>query len=300
MLYRKLRIALVCTPLPTPYWSYGDHWLDGFKDTGCDVVRFNYDQIPHLPVGFDLYFFVEIRYNPYSIPWFVSPRVLYSWDSHVAGTNVYEPCHECFDYIYLASKIDTEVLNSKGLPKFKWLPEACNPHIHKDLGIPRQYDIGYIGHNNFNMIRNDKSKNDFLTHLKEKYGDRYYYNIDVYGEQYCKEQNKINIMFDRTIAYNVGTRIFESCASGCIPLWSNARYKNGIDQLFQEGLHYIEYNDTIEDLDNKIEWALNNPEILNNMRHVSKIHVLENHTYGNRALSVLKDNIKEMYSFGVV
>jgi len=299
VLYKKLKVAVICTPLPAAYHSYGDHWIDGFKDIGCEVERFTYDQIPHLKLGYDLYFFVEIRYSPFTIPWYAFPRVLYSWDSHVAGIDMYEPYHECFDHIYLASKIDVDVLNNKKLNRFKWIPEACNPHVHKDLGLKREYPLGYIGNwGNESFRRNGLCKNDFINHLRDKYKDKFLWSKGVYGEDYCKEQNKINIMWDYPITYNVGTRIFESCASGCIPMWSNAGYKNGIHTLLKEGVNYIEYNDTIEDLDSKIEWAFNNPQCLEKMRIISRNYVLENHTYAHRALEILKDNVKNIYSFG--
>ena len=85
LLYRKVSVALINSALPEPYNSYGDHWKDAFEDAGCDVTVFKYDQIEYIPPQFDLYFFVEIRYKLSVIPWYLNPRVLYSWDSHVMG-----------------------------------------------------------------------------------------------------------------------------------------------------------------------------------------------------------------------
>lgn len=288
MLLRKFKVALIYNLLPCKYQSYGDHWPDAFQQIGAEVTRFNYEDIPRLPLHYDLYFFVEVRYDPATIPWFVNPRVLYSWDSHVLGVDYFMPIAGCFDYICLASKIDVDQLNIRGKKNVIWTPEGCNPNIHKNLGTERIYDVGSIANNNHYVIRNGKSKDDFTAFLKETYGDRFLYTKGIYGEDYSKTQNQIKIMFDRTIMHNVGTRIFESAAAGCVPLWSDAKLNTGIDTLFREGEHYIAYDDTMEDLHQKIDDLLKDPERMKGITDKAKAHVLDRHTYAHRALQIVQ------------
>jgi len=285
-IYRRVKVAVINTSLERPYHSYGDHWRDGFTDAGCIVTVYPYDMIPQISQGFDLYFFVEIRYNHYIIPRNLHPRVLYSWDSHVAPVEMYEDALLTFDKIFLASKIDVEFFHKKNIKEFVWIPEACNPRIHKNLHRDRIYKLGFVGNNNDYYFRNGKSKDEFIAYFK-----REPFNMlckqGIYGDDYTEVLNKIWIMFDRTIQHNIGTRIFESAASGCIPLWSDASYNTGINELLVNGKHYLSYNDTIGDAERVIKSLFNEPEKANKIAEDAESHVLANHTYANRALMIL-------------
>lgn len=297
-LYRKIRVAVVNSSLKIRYHSYGDHWIDGFEDAGCEVDVFPYKKIGSLPLGYDLYFFVEIRYNPKTIPWYTSPRALYSWDSHVLGTDYFEKSTEAFDMVYLASKIDTTNMNLEGHENVKWLPEACNPRLHRNLGIDRNYDIGFVGKGNGDRVRNGKTKDDFLGFLRNsKYTCDMSHNC--WGEGYAKFMNRANIAFDRVIAHNIGTRIFESAAMGCVPLWADIGVSKecGIHELFKPGEHFMPYNDTIEDLERAIETLINNPDIMKSISEKAQKHVLAKHTYAHRARSVLNDFLPTIREF---
>lgn len=293
MIYKNLSVALINSSCEKAYQSYGDHWRDGFRDAGCRVTIFPYDQIPVIPPGYDLYFFVEIRYNASSIPWYISPRVLYSWDSHVMGIHFYAQIASCFDKILLASKIDVESATSQGLKNFVWIPEACNPRIHKNLHQERTIPLGFVGSYNNYIFRNGKTKDDFTNYLKQ--GPYKLEQItNTFGEDYCLVQNKIKVMFDRPIMHNIGTRIFESSAAGCIPLWSKAGYPTGIEELLTEGIHYVPYDDTIEGLEKVLEEIYKNEAGMVRLTGAAEKHVLAHHTYAHRVLSVL-DTMKIPY-----
>lgn len=300
-MYRKVRVAIINSPLDTKYHSYGDHWVDGFQDAGCTVDVYGYKEIQTLPLDYDLYFFVEVRYNPHSIPWFITPRVLYSWDAHVLGTDYYKDFAHKFDTIYLASKIDVESLVEMGLENFKWLPEACNPRLHKNKGLERDVDIGFVGHGNSNRIRNGKTKDAFLgwlQHSKHKEA----LNHDSWGESYVDFMNKAKIAFDRVIAHNVGTRVFESAAMGCVPLWADIGVLEecGMSQLMEPGKHYVPYDDTTEGLDKVLDNLLSNPEKMEQIAKQAQEHVLANHTYAHRAKEVIKDHVTNLLEAEVV
>jgi len=278
-LLRKISVAVINTALPEPYNSYGDHWIDGFEDAGCTVKVFKYSEIEYIPARFDLYFFVEIRYNPSVIPWYLGPRVLYSWDSHIMSLQEFDRPSKCFDKILLASKIDADTLQSQGVTNAFWIPEACNPRIHKNLHLPRTEKLGFIGNLNNTFRRNGFTKNDFIDHFKP------YHKTHVWGNDYTAEQNKIRVMFDRPISHNIGTRVFESSAAGCVPLWSKAGFDNGIDELLYENFHYISYDDTIQGLEKVLE-DLDEAK-MDRIAKAAEKHVLNNHTYAHRARQVL-------------
>jgi hypothetical protein len=229
---------------------------------------------------------VELRYQLSAIPWYLNPRVIYSWDSHIIGPDAYVQLAQAFDYVLLASKIDTDTLNDRGLDNVLWVPEACNPRIHKDFGVTRPNILGYIGNHNGDWVRKGSSKDDFLRHLKEsKYELKQ--TTGVYGGEYTVEMNKIKIMFDRCIVHNIGTRLFESAAAGCLPLWSKAGFNNGIDRLMVDGLHYLSYDDTIDGVMGVLESI--DEEKISSITSSAKEHVLNNHTYAHRVWKLLKD-----------
>jgi len=287
LLTRKLSIALVNSSLESPYHSYGDHWRDAFIDAGCDVTIYPYQDIGLIPPRHDLYFFVEIRYDCALIPWYLSPRVLYSWDSHIIDLSVFEGASKCFDKVLLASKIDVESLKRRGTTNVAWVPEGCNPRVHRNLHADRPVKLGYIGHTNSSMARNGATKNDFIAYLTQSpYG--LYREEGFYGEAYTAEQNKIKVMFDRTIGHNIGTRIFESSAAGCVPLWSDARFDTGIEDLLVDGAHYVSYNDTIEGLEHVLTDLFMNESRMTKIAKAAEQHVLNNHTYMHRVFQILK------------
>ena len=288
-LYRQLRVAIINSSLDVPYHSYGDHWVDGFQDAGCLVSVFPYDKIPYLPVGYDLYFFVEVRYTPAEIPWYACPRVLYSWDAHILGTDYYKQIAGHYDKICLASKIVVEELKNSGISNAMWVPEACNPRLHKDLGIERPYEIGLVGRHNDTYIRQGLSKSDFIKFLEtSKY--KSFFKTEIWGNEYVNLMNQSILAFDRTITNNVGTRVFESAAMGCVPLWSDQGIsdQNGMSELMTPGLHYASYNDTIDGLIEVVDDILSHPDKAKFIIENAKKHVLTNHTYAHRAKQVLE------------
>jgi len=292
MLYRRFRVAVINSTLPDPYHSYGDHWRDGFLDLGCDVEVIPYDKIDQIPPKFDLYFFVEIRYNAKTIPWYLYPRVLYSWDSHIIGPEIYESIANCFDRIFLASKVDVQTLKKRSPGeafRFEWLPEAGNPRVHRDIVnvFDRPYDLGFVGNYNRTLKRKNVSRDEFNDFLTINY--KFLRACTIYGDKYNEAQNRIKIMFDRPITHNLGTRIFESACAGCVPLYPKTGIDNGLDVLFKENVHYASYDDTLEGMHRVLQELLKDPMSIKMIADSAKKHVMENHTYAHRAMQVIKN-----------
>lgn len=288
-LLRQIKVAVINSSLNEPYHSYGDHWVDGFQDAGAIVDVFRYDTIQNIPLKYDLYFFVEIRYDPSRIPWHLTPRVLYSWDAHIMGADYYKGLCKYFNKICLASKIDVDKLVAEGFNNVKWIPEACNPRLHKDLNIHRNYEVGLVGRYNETYIRNGYSKTDFISFLTtSKYKN--FYKTEIWGSSYVDLMNQVIVAFDRTISHNIGTRVFESSAMGCVPLWSESGISiaNGMVSLMKPWKHYAPYTDTLDSLKEVIDELLSHPEKIEYIRNEAKKHVLANHTYAHRCIDILK------------
>lgn len=291
MLVRPFKVAIINGSLSVPYESYGDHWYDGFKDAGCEYTVHRYEDIGTLPVGCDLYFFVEIRYHRSVLPWFAFPRVLYCWDTHICGTGLIEQYEPWFDRIYLASRIDATKLTEKGLKKIRWLPEACNPRIHRNLHQDRTYNVGLVGGRDASLVRHGASRNDFVEYLLRQKEYSFIINDHyMHGQPYVDRMNQVKIGFDRAVSHNIGTRPFENAAMGVLPLWSVAGYPGiGMDELMTPWEHYVPYNDTIEGMDDVIKTCLKELYLVRYITEKAEKHVLENHTYANRVRTIIDD-----------
>lgn len=290
-LMKGVSVAFINNTLDKPYHSYGDLFFDAWKDAGCEVVQYAYENIHLIPPVHSLYYFHEIRFLPQNIPWYLNPRVLFSFDGHMVDTQTHQYYSQFFDRIYLNSKIDAEAVN---IPyRVKWLPEACNPRVHRDLGKPREFDTGFVGSpDSIISMRNGYSRQSFLDYLDTQDGFTFCgVKHGIYGDDYNETLNKYRISFDRTIKANIGTRIWECLAAGTLPLWSRTKDHDncGIDSLLIDGVHYVSYNDTLEDFKEKLTYLLEHPEVVSKIVAQGQKEVLSHHTYADRCKWILKD-----------
>ena len=281
------QVAIINTSLQSKYESYGDHWVDGFRDAGCTVDIYKYEQIDKLPSGYDLYFFVELRYDITTIPDHVHPRAIYCWDTHVTGVERYEACASHIDAVLFASKIDTAEMYARGHNNVFWIPEACNSRVHRGLDLERSYDTAFIGQQDVtNIKRKGQTRLDFLKHLESNY--KSFIGRGFYGEEYAKWLNKAKLGFDRPITHDIGTRLFEIAACGAVPLYPRLDVPFGIEELMEENIHYVAYDDTVEDLAEKVKYYLEHDEERKQIALRAQKHVLASHTYCNRVEQILQ------------
>lgn len=295
MLARQFKVAFINNTLDEPYWSYGDHWKDGFEEAGCQVEVFRYEDIRNISPRYDLYFFMDIRYDPAIIPWYLGPRVVYSFDAHNTGVSYWEGMAKHFDYVALASKNVIETLQStlENPRKFIWLPEACNPKVHRPLGLPTQkHKVGFIG-NPCDIKRGEYSRYDIQKFLcgRDDYFDlKMVYGLDfnAYGDKYNQFLNMFPVCLDWPVANNLGTRIFEASAVGSAVLYPNVQDDNGLKELFPS-THYMPYEPTPEGVTAALELLLKDDGALaTSIGKSAREHVLNNHTYAHRVSHLLK------------
>lgn len=74
----RKKVAFINDTLLTKYASYGDYWLEKFRFAGYQVDEFRYEDVPYLPAGYDLYFFIEVRYSSENISDVARPRILHT------------------------------------------------------------------------------------------------------------------------------------------------------------------------------------------------------------------------------
>jgi len=104
----RFSIALINNTLHQKYLSYGDTVLDQLRLEGYEVTEFRYEDIDKLPPGYDLYLFIEVRYNPESIS-DVSPKILYTKENSYDLNNF-----PYFDMIVCENQSYVKYLNDRG------------------------------------------------------------------------------------------------------------------------------------------------------------------------------------------
>ena len=103
----KSSIALINNTLSQKFLSYGDKVLEDLRLSGYEVEEFRYEDIDILPQGFDIYLFIEVRYDAEQISK-VSPLVLYTKEPQPLNNLPH------FDLIISENKENAKVLFDRG------------------------------------------------------------------------------------------------------------------------------------------------------------------------------------------
>lgn len=200
-------------------------------------------------------------------------KIFWSIDSHYSNSIL-----EMHKHICKALKINI-LLNSTEsyIPEFKgcvdksyWFPNAYPDDLIYPLNLEKTIDIGFCG--------NDRPE----IHYLDKYNIQK--DIFVIGGDMVKAINSYKIHFNKNIANDINYRTFET--TGC-KTFLLTNYTPGLEKLFDIGKEIVIY-DSIEDLDNKIEYYLKNEanreEIAKRGYDKSKKY----HTYSKRAEMLLE------------
>jgi len=62
----------------------------------------------------------------------------------------------------------------------------------------------------------------------------------------------------------------------------------GIEEVGEDGRHFVLYDGTLDDAKLKIQYLLNHPEVREKIEKEARKLVLEKHTYRHRLLDILK------------
>ncbi len=187
-----------------------------------------------------------------------------------------------FDAVFLAQRDYVDAFRrSVGHDQVHWLPLAAAPDVHRDHGLPRIYDVGFVG----NMARahrgTDRARR--LRLLAERYRTndftRQYTPAEV-GRVYSQSR----IVFNTSIAGDVTMRIFEGTACGALVITDAVA--NGLDELFEIGRELVVYQDD-EKLLGLIDHYLAQEEERAAIATAGQRRTLAEHTYAHRAQRIL-------------
>ena len=182
--------------------------------------------------------------------------------------------------------------------KFYKIPFAFNPNIFKDYGSEKTIDVGFTG-NLFNKgvyVETDIMGENFNNVRERIFNKLHNYNLSRYnqflgagmylkGEEYGKKINSSKIWICTPSAIDlVGTRFYE--IMGCNTLLFCKNIDNIYDNLFEDGVHYVGFNDDLSDFEEKLTYYLNNDEERKEIALRGHLLAVSNHTWQDRADSI--------------
>lgn len=189
-----------------------------------------------------------------------------------------------FDYVFVAMK---DYLNAfrKIHDNVFWLPLAADPGIHKNYHVNKLFDIGYVG--SMPMVSKPselhKDKMRLLNNLGKKY------NVLAVGNVWKENVGKIYSMskigFNKSVGGDLNMRVFEIMSCGTLLLTD--KIGNGLTDFFMDRKHLVLY-ETEDELDELIQYYLENEEEREKIAITGQKEVHEKHTYDIRMRTMLE------------
>lgn len=158
------------------------------------------------------------------------------------------------------------------------LPYAFDPTVHFSMSdVEKEYDCSLIGLH--------YPQRDELIRRLRGLDIKVNYSIGSIYDEYRIENNKATIGLNWSSLEDVTARVFEIMAMKLVPVLNRL---NGLDALgFEDGRHYLGF-DTVSEAVEKVQWALENPELANQIAlgAYQKVNQ-EDWTYDNRVRQIL-------------
>jgi spore maturation protein CgeB len=228
------------------------------------------------------------------------PKAVWVSDSYpVQGYMDYFPFevawakHTKPDMVLMAQKSKIEDMKkATGIDRVYWMPFAGDPIYHREIDVPIEYDLNFVGTINPNFDHADRRKIEALQRLsnngfnihaviahdgfKEDPGFKYINDRPTLAN-YSKEICRGKVGFNRCIANDLTMRTFE------IPLMNRPLFTNGgdgINDIFAEYNDVWIYND--DNIVEKMKILVEEPDLRETLAIQSREIVLRHHTYEKR------------------
>jgi spore maturation protein CgeB len=131
-----------------------------------------------------------------------------------------------------------------------WLPLAAAPDVHRQLPLPKIYDVGFVG--NIARAHRNTPRARRLKLIAEHFQTNDFYRTYT-PEEVGRVYSQSHIVFNTSIAGDVTMRVFEGAACGAMVITDSVA--NGLGELFEIGREIVAYTDDA-DLLNKITYYL--------------------------------------------
>lgn len=151
-----------------------------------------------------------------------------------------------FDHVFLYQRNYLDAFREHAPGRVHWQPYACDLAVFRDLGLPRDLDVAFIG----NL---DGRRRAIMTGLAGRWRmneHRYYLQADI-PEVYSRAKVVVNL----PVGADLNFRFFETLSCGALLI--TLETASGQEQLFKEGEHYVGFTHERELVD-KVAYYLEN------------------------------------------
>jgi glycosyltransferase involved in cell wall biosynthesis len=247
--------------------------------TGAVNIRRICDSINFEPM---LIIFVEggnMNLFPISLERFECPTIWWGIDSphnfmkHIAIARL-------FDHTFLAQKEYVVRLKEEGIQSVSWMPLAFPSNSIAQTDSPRAMDVAYVGSMDWDLYPQRKR---MLDQIANNFPNSYIEKASA--DQMLEIYQKSKIVFNFSFKNDINMRIFEAMGSGAV-LVTNKIESNGMEDLFKEATHYLNYS-AENNLIDLIKRILQDPELQASISENARDNIIRNHTYEHRASEIL-------------
>ncbi|MCX5715744.1 MAG: glycosyltransferase [Candidatus Omnitrophica bacterium] len=217
----------------------GEYYKRALERAGHTVEHFWLKDSVCIKPEYDLYFRVDDGDYKFDIPHAkLKPGIFYASDVHLKKPfRKISKVVPLYDMVFCAQYDGCQALKRKFPEKVAWLPHAADLEFHKDLGIARDLDIGFVG--------NDGSvpRKFFLQELRERYPNSFIGNAP--SSKINEIYSRSKIVFNYSIKNDINMRMFEALMSGAM-LLTNFLEDKGFAQLFEDRKNLVLYKNPKE------------------------------------------------------
>jgi len=237
---------------------------------------------------FDLHIWVDYGEDALSLPldWYPpSPSAYWISDAHL-GYEYRMQTAKKFDFVFVAQREFVSKLAADGVDirKIHYLPHAFEPDVYKPTEILKKWDWSFIGHLNsphrINLL--DRLCKEFPNwYLGWRMGQVPGYNVadDI---AYKLSQTRVGVNY--SIKNDLNMRVFETMGTKTCLLTDDV---DDLSEHFETGTHLLTFTNEDEAVEDLRE-LLSDDDEREQLAEAGYKEVLAKHTYGHRALEILK------------
>jgi spore maturation protein CgeB len=239
--------------------------------------------------------------------------VLWTTDPPRASDMMFETALH-YDHLFCQGTEYVDVFHQMGLAHAQWLPMACDPEIHRRVGVSgaqkRRFgsDVVFVGSH---YPKRAEMLQALMRHRPALWGPGWealpptsplraclrgaHTGPNAWTQIYSASKIVLSIHYsDPTNRFPVNQaspRVFEAMACGAFVLTDRQK---DVLSLFNDGEHLVSFSDAV-DLDRKIAYYLGHADERDRIARAGQQEVWKKHTYGHR-LHLLLARIEEAVS----
>lgn len=209
------------------------------------------------------------------------PTAVWFVDSH-GQPDLHKSLAPSYDHIFFAVWHRRDLFT--GHKSAHWCPNATDPSFFYEILNDVRFNFGFFG-----SKRGLDRANDMVEICKAQ---NWSYDVRSIGKAYkhkwpntCEAMSNCAILYNRGQKHDLNLRIFESMIVNR-PLLNNIDEKNGMDQLFTLGEHYLGYSSKF-DLLSQMSYAIKNPTECAIIAAKAQKLVMEKHLIKHRVEQML-------------